>query len=100
MRDLGVLPSELLRHILKSRNDQEKMICFEQSLALVRNWARILNQSESAKNSSTLKHSLYLDLLSHGVSLYQEVIINFCEEFITCKDTLLLLPQNMASACR
>ena len=29
VKDLGILPSELLRHILKARKDQEKMLCFE-----------------------------------------------------------------------
>ena len=67
LRDLKVLPSELLRYYQKIMKQENNRQCFEYSLALIRLWVKILNDMNE---NSELKKDLYRDLLSHGTSLF------------------------------
>ena len=65
-------------------NDERKhfLLC----LTLIREWAKTLN---SNKNDD-LKKSMYNDLMMNGMTLYQEVLVNFCASYIQ-SDKLLQL---------
>ena len=50
--------------------------------------------------SSDLKTTFYRDLLTHGTSLYQEVIIKFCANYVQSNDVELQMSKNDTISCR
>ena len=66
---------------------------FQFCLALIREWSKIL--LDGADND--FKEACYKDLLPNGTTLYQEVMMNFCQNFFSNEEVYLLSKSEVVS---
>ena len=89
---LRVMPSQLVRHYRKLR-DSDPSRCFDLSLAALQLLAKLMNDTRA----DDLQREVYADFTMRGLTMYQEVIGEFCGGYIR-SDVLLTMQKNVVAA--
>ena len=89
---LRVMPSQLVRHYRKLR-DSDPSKCFDLSLAALQLLAKLMNDTRA----DDLQREIYADFTMRGLTMYQEVIGEFCGGYIR-SDVLLTMQKNVVVA--
>ena len=98
VKDTRVMPSEILRHYFSLRNEQPSY-CFEYSMALINSWIKMIKSRNNRSGADTeLKEAVQQDLRTHGLSLYQDVVIGFACSYVHSKDHMLNVIKNVEEA--